>query len=58
MTPDELMTPKIWHGHVFSNGWTTSRGGTGVRFGGTSNVDAFTDTRWITMRGEIPAYPF
>jgi benzaldehyde dehydrogenase (NAD) len=32
--------------------------GTGVRFGGTANLDAFTETRWITMRGEIPAYPF
>jgi benzaldehyde dehydrogenase (NAD) len=32
--------------------------GTGVRFGGTANLDAFTDTRWITVQGEIPAYPF
>jgi benzaldehyde dehydrogenase (NAD) len=32
--------------------------GTGVRFGGTANLDAFTETRWITMQGEIPAYPF
>jgi len=32
--------------------------GTGARFGGAANVDAFTDTRWITLRGEIPAYPF
>jgi benzaldehyde dehydrogenase (NAD) len=32
--------------------------GTGVRFGGSANLDAFTDTRWITVRGEIPAYPF
>jgi benzaldehyde dehydrogenase (NAD) len=32
--------------------------GTGVRFGGTANLDAFTDTRWITIQGEIPAYPF
>jgi benzaldehyde dehydrogenase (NAD) len=32
--------------------------GTGARFGGTANLDAFTDTRWITMRGEIAPYPF
>jgi benzaldehyde dehydrogenase (NAD) len=32
--------------------------GTGARFGGAANLDAFTDQRWITMRGEIPAYPF
>ena len=32
--------------------------GTGARFGGTANLDAFTDQRWITMRGDIPKYPF
>jgi len=32
--------------------------GTGVRFGGTANLDAFTETRWITVRGQVPAYPF
>jgi len=32
--------------------------GTGVRFGGMANLEAFTDTRWITLRGDIPAYPF
>jgi benzaldehyde dehydrogenase (NAD) len=32
--------------------------GTGARFGGQANLDAFTDQRWITMRGETPAYPF
>jgi benzaldehyde dehydrogenase (NAD) len=32
--------------------------GTGARFGGTANLDAFTDTRWVTMRGEITPYPF
>lgn len=32
--------------------------GTGARFGGAANLDAFTDQRWITLRGEIPAYPF
>jgi benzaldehyde dehydrogenase (NAD) len=32
--------------------------GTGVRFGGAGNVEAYTDARWITMRREVPAYPF
>ncbi|MDT5027104.1 MAG: benzaldehyde dehydrogenase [Micromonosporaceae bacterium] len=32
--------------------------GTGARFGGTANLDAFTEQRWITVRGDIPAYPF
>jgi benzaldehyde dehydrogenase (NAD) len=33
--------------------------GTGARFGGaTANVEAFTETRWITMRGEPAQYPF
>ena len=33
--------------------------GTGSRFGGAAaNVEAFTETRWITVRGEPPHYPF
>ena len=33
--------------------------GTGARFGGAqANIEAFTETRWITMRGQAPAYPF
>jgi benzaldehyde dehydrogenase (NAD) len=33
--------------------------GTGARFGSPSaNVDAFTETRWVTVRREPPAYPF
>jgi benzaldehyde dehydrogenase (NAD) len=33
--------------------------GTGSRFGGASaNIEAFTETRWITMRGEPAQYPF
>jgi benzaldehyde dehydrogenase (NAD) len=33
--------------------------GTGARFGGAAaNIEAFTETRWITMRGEPAAYPF
>jgi benzaldehyde dehydrogenase (NAD) len=33
--------------------------GTGSRFGGAAaNVEAFTEQRWITMRGVAPTYPF
>jgi len=32
--------------------------GTGARFGGAANLDAFTDQRWITFRGDVPPYPF
>jgi benzaldehyde dehydrogenase (NAD) len=32
--------------------------GTGARFGGTSNLEAFTETRWVTLRGDIAPYPF
>jgi benzaldehyde dehydrogenase (NAD) len=33
--------------------------GTGSRFGGAAaNVEAFTETRWITVRGEPAQYPF
>lgn len=33
--------------------------GTGARLGGAeANVEAFTETRWITLRGEPPTYPF
>ena len=32
--------------------------GTGARFGGTANLDAFTETRWVTVRGDITPYPF
>ena len=33
--------------------------GTGSRFGGAAaNIEAFTETRWVTIRSEPPAYPF
>jgi benzaldehyde dehydrogenase (NAD) len=33
--------------------------GTGSRFGGAAaNIEAFTETQWVTMSGSIPAYPF
>jgi benzaldehyde dehydrogenase (NAD) len=33
--------------------------GTGARFGGAAaNLDAFTETQWLTMQGPITRYPF
>jgi benzaldehyde dehydrogenase (NAD) len=33
--------------------------GTGSRHGGTAaNLDAFTELQWVTMRGDLPQYPF
>ena len=33
--------------------------GTGSRLGGpTANIDAFTETQWITISPDVPAYPF
>jgi benzaldehyde dehydrogenase (NAD) len=33
--------------------------GTGTRFGGpTANIEAFTETQWVTLRSEVPEYPF
>ncbi|MFE9927014.1 benzaldehyde dehydrogenase [Streptomyces sp. NPDC005774] len=32
--------------------------GTGSRFGGDANLDAFTDVRWTTVRGDVAQYPF
>ena len=32
--------------------------GTGARFGGAANLDAFTDTRWVSVRGDVAPYPF
>lgn len=38
-------------------GWKDS--GTGSRFGGpAANIEAFTETQWVTMRPEIAVYPF
>jgi benzaldehyde dehydrogenase (NAD) len=37
----------------------TGASGTGSRFGGAqANIDAFTETRWVTMRSKPGAFPF
>jgi benzaldehyde dehydrogenase (NAD) len=32
--------------------------GTGSRFGGDANLEAFTDLRWTTVRADVARYPF
>ena len=33
--------------------------GTGSRLGGpTANIEAFTETQWVTLRSEVPAFPY
>ncbi|MBG0850782.1 benzaldehyde dehydrogenase [Streptomyces spinoverrucosus] len=32
--------------------------GTGARFGGEANLEAFTDLRWTTVRADVATYPF
>ncbi|WP_037682164.1 benzaldehyde dehydrogenase [Streptomyces griseus] len=32
--------------------------GTGARFGGQANLEAFTELRWTTVRGDVAPYPF
>jgi benzaldehyde dehydrogenase (NAD) len=32
--------------------------GTGSRVGGLANLDAFTETQWVTAQSELPTYPF
>ena len=53
--------PRIWEANAPEiEQWVIreSGTGTGTRFGGTANLDAFTETRWITIRGDIAPYPF
>jgi hypothetical protein len=45
-----LLDDEIWRGRVFSGGWVTASG--------TANLDAFTEARWITIRGDIAPDPF
>ena len=42
-----LMAEPAWRGQVH-----------GPVTGGTANLEAFTDTRWATIRGDIAPYPF
>ncbi len=33
--------------------------GTGARFGGAAaNIEAFTESQWVTISPDIPQYPF
>jgi benzaldehyde dehydrogenase (NAD) len=45
-------------GHLPVGNPATEQVALGPRFGGAANLDAFTDTRWVTIRGDIAPYPF
>jgi hypothetical protein len=40
-----LMDESVWRGKIYSGG-------------GAASLEAFTDTRWVTIRGDIAPYPF
>ena len=42
-----LVDQPVWRGEIYS----------GARFGGAANLEAFTDSRWVTVRGDIAPYP-
>ena len=52
-----LMDESVWRGKIYSGGGIGASS-TGARFGGAANLEAFTDTRWVTSRGDIAPYPF
>ena len=45
-----VMDGAVWRGNNHSGGWADG--------GGTANLEAFTETRWVTIRGAIAPYPF
>ena len=40
-----LMDESVWRGKIYT-------------VGGVANLEAFTDTRWVTVRSDIAPYPF
>jgi benzaldehyde dehydrogenase (NAD) len=36
----------------------TGNSGNGSRMGGVANLDAYTETQWVTAQSELPSYPF
>jgi len=36
----------------------TGSSGNGSRMGGLANLDAYTETQWVTAQSELPTYPF
>jgi len=36
----------------------TGNSGNGSRMGGLANLDAYTETQWVTAQSELPTYPF
>ena len=52
-----LLDSTIWSGSIFPFGGVRDSG-TGSRLGGLGNLEAFTETQWLTIAGEVPPYPF
>ena len=52
---DEPNTP--FAGTGTGSGTGTGVCGTGARFGEAASLETFTDTRWVTVRGDIAPYP-
>jgi benzaldehyde dehydrogenase (NAD) len=36
----------------------TGNSGNGSRMGGLANLEAYTETQWVTAQSELPEYPF
>jgi benzaldehyde dehydrogenase (NAD) len=53
-----LMDESAWRGKVLLPFGGVGASGAGARFGGAANVDAFAETRWVTVRGDITPCPF
>lgn len=51
-----------WQGRILSGGWVQrerAEPGRGSHHGGAqANLEAFTETPWVTVRGDRPQYPF
>ena len=66
-----LVDESVWRGKIYSGGWVGADRGSGgdapviesaagqeIGRTGFANLEAFTDTRWVTIRGDIAPYPF
>ena len=62
-----LLESGTWQGRIYSNGWVATSGA-GSRIGGANtNIEAFTESQWVTLRTQsqcdalrtdVAPYPF
>ena len=52
-----LMDEAVWRGKIYSGGWVDGDGGDAAVIEPATGT-AFTDTRWVILRGDIAPYPF